>query len=738
MKSDNWFASCPRGLESLLFQELEQLGALTVKETVAGCYFAGPLAVAYRVCLWSRLANRVLLNIGDISAGEDDNRLQALRELPWEDVLPLGCSFVVDFQGRSRAIRNTQFGAQLVKDAIVDRFRDIGRARPEVARRHADVRFQVRMRKGRVTAALDVAGESLHQRGYRQEAGGAPLKENLAAALLLRADWPGIASRGGALVDPMCGSGTLLIEAALMVADMAPGLNRKHWGFERQTWHNPSQWQAILKDAQGRAEKGLARELPEIRGYDADKRVIHKARANIERAGLEDRVRVVCKPLEALKKPTHKPLPLGLVITNPPYGERLGERSELPELYRLLGEVLLSEFGGWHAAVFTGDKGLGKAMAIRSHRQYSLFNGPLASVLLLFQLEESERLRHVKPEEIAVPGPAVEADAELTEGAQMFINRMRKNLKQVERWARREQVSCYRVYDADMPEYAVAVDRYENAWHVAEYQAPAGIDPDSAARRLGEIRAAMREVAGEQKVYYKTRQRQKGRSQYEKAGDSGATIEVAEGQARLLVNLQDYLDTGLFLDHRPLRLRLAEQAKNRDFLNLFCYTATASVHAAMGGARSTTSVDMSNAYLGWASKNFALNGISVGQSHQLERADCLAWLSGQQADWDLVLLDPPSFSNSKRMEDSFDVQRDHPALLRAAMACLREEGILYFSNNRRSFKIDQSLLQEFQVEDISAATIDFDFRRNQRIHHCWTFRHRPGFKADAASQVSAS
>ena len=282
------------------------------------------------------------------------------------------------------------------------------------------------------------------------------------------------------------------------------------------------------------------------------------------------------------------------------------------------------------------------------------------------------------------------------------------------------------------------VDRYENAWHVAEYQAPAGVDPDSAARRLGEIRAAMREVAGEQKVYYKTRQRQKGRSQYEKAGDSGATIEVAEGQARLLVNLQDYLDTGLFLDHRPLRLRLAEQAKNRDFLNLFCYTATASVHAAKGGARSTTSVDMSNAYLGWASKNFALNGITVGQSHQLERADCLAWLRGQQADWDLVLLDPPSFSNSKRMEDSFDVQRDHPALLRAAMACLREEGILYFSNNRRSFKIDQSLLQEFQVEDISAATIDFDFRRNQRIHHCWTFRHRPGFKADAASQVSAS
>jgi 23S rRNA (guanine2445-N2)-methyltransferase / 23S rRNA (guanine2069-N7)-methyltransferase len=709
MKTQFWFASCPRGLESLLLQELESLGASELKETVAGCSFQAPLAVAYRVSLWTRLANRVLLSISEFPAEQKEEIHAGLMAIPWEDYLPPGRTFVINFSGQNRDIRNTQFGAQLAKDAIVDRFRERGLTRPAVDRRAADVRFQVRLHRGRLAVSLDFAGASLHQRGYRLEAGKAPLKENLAAAMLLRADWPGIAARGGALIDPMCGSGTLLLEAAMMIADVAPGLHRQSWGFETLQLHNPSQWQAIRKDAQARAERGKARELPEIRGYDAHRGVVDKATANIERAGLERHVRVSCKPVAALKRPTHRLIKEGLLICNPPYGERLGERESLPALYRELGDAMLREFPGWNAAILTSDKELGMATGLRSHRKYTLYNGAIPSTLLLFELREENRLRERKaaPEQ---PGA----------GAEMFANRMRKNLQQADRWARKQGISCYRVYDADMPEYAVAVDRYGDALHVAEYKAPASVDEAAAERRLGEILQVLPGVTGvpENKVYFKQRRRQRGEQQYQRQGQGGDVFQVSEGRARLLVNLSDYLDTGLFLDHRPLRLRLAEEAAGKNFLNLFCYTATASVHAALGGATSTTSVDLSNTYLEWARKNFECNGLDEG-AHQLLRADCLEWLEKCDHSYDLILLDPPSFSNSKRMEVNFDVQRDHPVLLRRALERLSPGGVLYFSNNLRSFKLDPEIAQECELEDISRATIDFDFRRNPHIHRCW-------------------
>jgi 23S rRNA (guanine2445-N2)-methyltransferase / 23S rRNA (guanine2069-N7)-methyltransferase len=714
MKAQQWFANCPRGLESLLLDELVSLGAESVRETIAGCDFEGTIAVAYRVCLWSRLANRVLLPIAQFPVRDSDNIHPLLMTLAWETYLPTGCSFVVDFSGQNKAIRNTQYGAQVTKDAILDRFRDKGLTRPDVSRKNPDVRFQLRLRKGKLDVSLDVAGASLHQRGYRQEAGTAPLKENLAAALLLRADWPGMAARGGALIDPMCGSGTLLLEAALMSADIAPGLWRERWGFECQGWHNEDQWQAIRADANARAARGRASQLPEIRGYDNDRRVLLKAQANIDRVGLEKVVRVTCKPIAELKKPTHRLLPDGLVICNPPYGERLGERATLPDLYRELGQVLLREFPGWRAAIFTTDKELGMAMEIRSERQYSLYNGALPARLLLFDIKEENRRQSRQ-------FTADDDSAELSAGATMFSNRMRKNLQQAQRWARKQGVSCYRIYDADMPEYAVAVDRYEDMLYVAEYQAPASIDEQTAERRMNDIRRVLPAVTGipAEDIYYKQRRRQRGKQQYEKTGKSGERVAVKEAAATLLVNLSDYLDTGLFLDHRPLRLRIAAETRAKDFLNLYCYTAAASVHAACAGARSTTSVDLSNTYLAWGRENFAANGLAEGDVHRFVRADCQQWLAQQDREYDLILLDPPSFSNSKRMQDSFDVQRDHSQLLVAALGCLRAGGTLYFSNNLRGFKLDTGLQEMCNIEDISASTLDFDFRRNPRIHRCW-------------------
>ena len=713
MKMQPWFASCPRGLENLLLQELKALGADEVRETVAGCAFTGPLAIAYRAALWSRLANRVLWSLAEFRLAEGQTLPEALAAQPWEEWLPARCSFVVDFNGTNKQVRNTQYGAQLVKDAIVDRFRARGLGRPSVERKQPDIRFQVRLHRGQLSLALDLVGDSLHQRGYRSEAGRAPLKENLAAAMLLRADWPGIAARGGALIDPLCGSGTLLIEAAMMAADIAPGVHRKRWAFEKLDMHNAAQWRAIFSDAQSRAEKGGRASLPEIRGYDASRPVIDKALANIRRAGLEEAVRVSCKPLKALRMPTHKPLQPGLVISNPPYGERLGDVESLRELYRDWGEGLLREFPGWQAAMLTSEKELGMATGLRSHRRYTLYNGSLACQLLLFELSEENRL---KPR----ARPDAEASKEPSEGARMFANRLRKNLQQVQRWARKENHDCYRVYDADMPEYAVAVDVYDGAVHVAEYQAPSSIRPEDAQRRLDEVRSVLPEVMGvsDAEVAWKLRQRQRGRSQYEAEGERGEFLKVREGQVRLLVNLRAYLDTGLFLDHRPLRLRIAAESGGKDFLNLFCYTATASVHAAAGGARSTTSVDLSNTYLDWGERNLALNGFTA-PDHRLERADVRRWLEADQGEYDLILMDPPSFSNSKRMEGDFDVQRDHVDLVMACMARLRPGGVLYFSNNLRSFKLAPEVTKLEGCEDISAQTIDFDFRRTPRIHRCW-------------------
>lgn len=714
-----WYAACPRGIEALLAQELVQLGATDTRETVAGVHFEGAVAVAYRACLWSRLANRILLPVTEFEVASVDDLYLGLKRFAWGGLFSHRSSFAIDFSGTNREIRNTRFGAQKGKDAIVDWFRENGGQRPDVEARNPDIRLSMRLARGRLSVALDMSGGSLHQRGYRSSAGQAPLKENLAAALLLRADWPGVAARGGALIDPMCGSATLLLEGALMAADIAPGLWRRQFGFESWLGHNSEQWQALLADARGRAERGRAAQLPEIRGYDADPRVIKRAQENIARVGLEKTVRVSCKPLAEMKKPTHKPLPFGLVISNPPYGERLGEKANLAWLYRQLGESLVREFDGWQAAIFTADLALGKAIGLRSHKRYAFWNGPIEAYLLLFELTNNQ-LKTSPP----VIAPAGNAHAsELSDGATMFANRIRKNRRRLSSWVKREQITCYRLYDADMPEYAVAVDIYGDAVHVAEYQAPKGVDEAAAARRLDEIRSALPGALAidPSAIIYKQRRRQRGSAQYEKFDQAGDFFPVREGRAQLLVNLRDYLDTGLFLDHRPLRRRIAQASPGRRFLNLFCYTGSATIHAALAGASQTCSVDLSNTYLGWLRKNLALNGLAEGR-HSLVKADCLAWLRETKDQFDIILLDPPSFSNSSSMTDSFDVQRDQLPLVQAAAARLAPGGVLYFSNNRRRFNIAPQLLEQFDCKEITRQTLDPDFERNARIHNCWEIR----------------
>ncbi|MFI8479307.1 bifunctional 23S rRNA (guanine(2069)-N(7))-methyltransferase RlmK/23S rRNA (guanine(2445)-N(2))-methyltransferase RlmL [Pseudomonas sp. NPDC078700] len=740
------FLTCPKGLEGLLLEEASTLGLEEAREHTSAVRGFAQIETAYRLCLWSRLANRVLLVLKRFPVKDAQSMYEGVLEVDWYEHMEPSGSLAVEFSGNGSGIDNTHFGALKVKDAIVDKLRQKDGTRPSVDKLNPDLRIHLRLDRGEAILSLDLSGHSLHQRGYRLQQGAAPLKENLAAAVLIRAGWPRIAAEGGALADPMCGVGTFLVEAAMMAADVAPNLTREQWGFSQWLGHVPAIWKKLQAEAQERADIGMAKPPLWIRGYEADPRLIQPAKNNIDRAGLSHWIKVYQGEV-ATFEPRPDQNQKGLVICNPPYGERLGDEASLLYLYQNLGERLRQACMGWEAAVFTGAPDLGKRMGIRSHKQYAFWNGALPCKLLLIKVqpeqfvtgerrtpEQREREREqnelassaapVQSAKAATPAPAPVEQARLSEGGQMFANRLQKNLKQQGKWARKEGVECYRLYDADMPEYALAVDIYGDWVHVQEYAAPRSIDPEKAQARLFDALAAIPQALNvdKSKVIIKRRERQSGTKQYQRQNAQGQFMEVIEGDVKLLVNLTDYLDTGLFLDHRPLRLRIQREAAGKRFLNLYCYTATASVHAAKGGARSTTSVDLSKTYLDWARRNLSLNGFS--DKNKLEQGDVMAWLEEDRNEYELIFIDPPTFSNSKRMEGIFDIQRDHVALLDLAMARLASGGVLYFSNNFRKFVLDETLTARYNVEEITASTLDPDFARNSKIHRAWRITAR--------------
>lgn len=742
MKNYSFYAACPKGLEGLLFEELKALDVESPRETIGGVHFSGDLATAYRSCLWSRLANKILLPLATIEFTTDQDIYDAVIEIPWEDHLDQNGAFKIDFIGTNDVIRNSQFGAVRIKDGIVDRFRQRMDCRPSVRKDMPDLIFNARLAKNKVGKdsvhiSIDLAGQSLHRRGYRTKQGMAPLKENLAAALLMRAQWPLISQQSDCgLIDPMCGSATLLIEGMLMAADIAPGLSRREWGFTHWRKFDESDWQPLIDDALLRKKIGLEKLRErgiECRGYDQDWQVLHAAESNIALAGLHEFIRVSRKSIDEFKQPTHKEITTGLVICNPPYGERLGDEQALLPVYRQLGTALKEEFSGWKAGIFTANVRLAKNMGIRARKVYKFFNGTLATDLVCFDLDEASFVKQatLDKSDAALEGNETLDDKDdtspqtfeaLSNGAQMVCNRLKKNQKQLRKWLNKSEVECYRLYDADMPEYSAAIDCYGSWIHVQEYKAPKTIDEKKAEYRFDELLSAIPIALNISKanIFVKQRQRNKGKQQYERfeEQENRAKIAVQEGQATLLVDLWSYLDSGLFLDHRPVRQRITTMVNGKDFLNLFCYTATATVHAALAGAKSSVSVDMSNTYIDWAEENFDANNIST-ERHELVQGDCIKWLEDCRQGFDVILLDPPSFSNSKRMDDVFDVQRDHAQMIHRCMDLLNHGGTLIFSNNLRTFKLDKDITDEYRVDNITDQTFDPDFQRNKRIHQCY-------------------
>ncbi len=725
-------APCAEGFEQLLAQELKSLGCERVRPLTGSVSFFSTILTAYRACMFSRLASRILMIVDRVDARDADELYQQVQAIDWEAHFDPARSFAVRAHGANQAFNNTQFVSYRVKDAIVDLFRTKTGCRPEVDPRNPDLLIDVRLRSERATIAIDLSGESLHKRGYKTEHGhDAPLKEGLADLVLYAAGWHDQDfSEPVVFLDPFCGTGTLAIEAALIALDRAPGMLRPEqaWGFTGWLGHDAALWQAVCDEAHARAQAAQDRASNlKIVARDIDKRAIEMSRKHAHRAGLAQIISFVCCDVtrDTGFAGCNRDATL-VVATNPPYAERMGVGAEQPVLAAALFSLVKKlAFQTTRIAVISPYEGFEHAWHHEPDKVLSVKNGPLQTAVRCITMSADE-------------------PADLVPGTEQFRARLAKVQKERAAWAEREAIDAYRVYDADLPDYNLAIDVLQDCrrdgsrqtyLHVAEYQAPKKIDPAKTARRLFDALRVLMETYGvdARRVFVKRRQKAKGGSQYAKVGKkhedaqdkSSTRIVTQEGGLLFGLNLSDYLDYGLFLDHRMVRELVREYAKGKkSFLNLFCYTASATCYAIDGMIERSESVDLSRTYLKLAERNLRLNGFT-SDGHQLIQADVLQWVREarhKRRKFDLIFIDPPTFSNSSRMRSrSFDIQRDHVQLLVDVSRLLGKDGKAIFSCNLSSFVPDYKALEKARVKliDITAQTIPHDFERHARIHHCF-------------------
>jgi len=676
-----------------------------------------------------------------------------MKSIHWEEWCEANGTLAIQWTLAS-GDHHGQYFMYRLKDAICDRFKEKFNQRPSVDTHKPDIVFHLLLTDKEAAVYLDLGGGSLHRRGYREGEdkkyrAAAPLKENLAAALLYLADWH--TGKQEILFDPLCGSGTLLIEAALMRAQRAPGMlacgRRSALPCPGWLQHDVTLWKKVVTDAEQKASQASESHTGKIIfGLDGDKQAVNQALQGAALAQVDKWIHVERREMgQLLEWPRLSQLQAhesALVITNPPYGERLGQAETMPYLYQHLGTTLQQALPGKTLALLCGSKQQASACGVTQptliYRQ-RVHNGPIGcdfSVSTIVEKSVGADSKSVRAGFEPAPTRILQldnvryevalktlADAEHKDSALSLLNRLRKNAKALHKWIDQEKIESYRLYDADIPELNVAIDIYRDHLHVQEYAAPASIDDKKAEQRFAIVKNTLEKIfpdaAG---IHCKVRRKQKVGRQYGRHDDTKSYLEITEGKAKLLVNLDDYLDTGLFLDHRPIRLRIGQNSKNKRFLNLFCYTGAATMHAVAGGAKSSVSVDLSPAYIQWAQSNLALNGSSES-SHRFVRADVMSWLSLCREQFDLIFIDPPTFSNSKRSEKDFDVQKDHVALIDMAMKRLEPGGELIFSNNFRRFVRDEELAHRYQIEDITVSSIPPDFNRpGKPIHRCWLIR----------------
>ncbi len=710
----NFVATCGAGLENIVKEEIISFGGHEVKTTPgAVSWQAIKLTSAYRACLWSRFASRILLQLAQFEADDPEILYQEASKIDWGKHFAGDTSFAVSCTLVNAKLTHSHYASLKIKDAVVDQFRNRTGERPDVDVRKPGIRINLHVDGTAATLALDLSGDSLHKRGYRTGGGDAPLKETLAAGIVhlcgIRQDM----DTDLCLLDPMCGSGTLLIEAALIIGDSAPGLLRKSFGFIYWLKHNQRLWEGLVEEALDREDHLTEDQWPTMIGYDADPHVVATARKNIINAGLKDRIVVKQRQLARLQPPAAK----GIMFTNPPYGERLSEKEAVKYLYRCLGRIFRTSFSGWHLGFFTANPDLGDMLGVSWQDRRRLYNGPIKCRLLQ---AESTGIEEQEPHvwELQATDPELPAED--------FSNRLRKNCETIFPWAQENNITCFRIYDADMPEYNLSIDLFEQWVHVMEYPAPATVAEDKAKKRFNEALQVIRHLIDvpHSNVFIKTGRGQRGK-ELDPKRLSGKLYEVHERDCRFLLNFTDYHDTGFFVDHRKIRAIIGRLSEGKTFLNLYAYTGSASVCAAMSGATSTTTVDLSEKYLMRAQANLSVNGFGGGL-HKCVATDCIEWLRTGRERYGVILVDPPTRAHTHAHNRNlvFDLQKDHVILLQLAMERLARDGILLFTTGSRKFQLDPALEQEFEVEEITGQTVPDDFKQNPRIHRCYRFMHR--------------
>ena len=791
-----FFATCLPGVESLLSDELHGLAVRKVRPLAGGVAFYGSPETVLRVCLWSRLAGRVNVVVGRVDASDADALYTGVRNLAWEEVLAERASIAVRANGVNGELRNTQFTALKVKDAVCDRLAEARGARPDVDAQAPDALIEVRLRDDRATIALDLSGASLARRSYLRPEDGpdAPVAVAQAAALLAALGAPERLATGWGFLDPACDDGILVCEAAALLADQAPGLVRDRWGFAGWERFDAAAWDDLLAEADDRLEAGLARVLgaegaasatadaPDQRtvrivGLSASSPAVARARGHLRAAGLravasveavaaEDADAVEERLVRAVER-TGAALGAGaapaLVVANvAPAGRAEDDARAVAEQAACMTAARRAPAGSRFG--FVGAGGFSARFRTPAAERIEIGRGRSEAVLERFDAPPCE------PAVIAVANPAggTELSVEVNDAASaQFASRLRKVARERRKWAAREGVACYRLYDGDLPEYACAIDLYEGAGdaegilyaHVAEYAPPKSVNPDVARARFEDVLAIVPAVLGirPDHVFSKARLRARGGGQYRDAGGRSYVTHTSEDGLVCEIDLGGYLDTGIFLDHRTTREMVGKMAAGKRFLNLFAYTGVATLHAAAGGASSTTTVDLSQTYLDWAARNMEANGFpavltaerdgrgAAGRRgganhrprHELARADAVRWIQEarrERRQWDLIFVDPPTFSNSKAMgRRTWDVQRDHAELLIGVSRLLAKDGVAVFSCNLRSFKPDREALAKcgVAIEDITASAIPHDFERGPRIHHCYLVRRAVSAEAEA-------
>lgn len=848
-----FYASCPEGFETALADELRGMGLRQVRPLKGRVAFAGSPADAERACLWSRLASRIFVVLGRFACADAEDLYEATRSIAWERILRAGATIAVTARGTNDELRNSHFAALRVKDALCDRMLEVEGRRPNVDTDDPDARISLTLRGNRASIQLDLSGDPLFKRLPREATRAHTahvLRPDYAALACAQGNWQEICSAaltntkdamrdedtaasadgsvpadGGVLangsvaadgsalagstaerptstipvlIDACCAGGGVVLEAASILADRAPGLERRNWGFQSWSEHDAATWRELLNEADRRAELAKGR-AARVVATDPAGDAVACARRILKAAGLADRVIFAQPDLDKISRKLMMPAccvgePRGFVFLDTTE-TAISKMSRVLDLATSLhtgacgADPVRAMLSTMPTVALTRDDLLTRTLGepARSLRVmpnneeaelavFSAANGAITAGEGNAAAEDSMPAEDAVESNVA-PSPATTL-IDLGDGkpcpvlipeSEQFARRLRKVAKLRRKWAQREGVTCYRVYDADLPDYSAAIDLYEGSaatpgrWLViAEYAAPREVDPSLAEARLLDILTLAPHIlqVDPDNVFAKARIRSRGGSQYGKqaggsnpgkggkprGGRGGSASNrpsqgagsgtpsdirtrrlplIEEGGLTFAVNFNDYLDTGIFLDHRITRGLVREHARGkRFFLNLFAYTGTATCYAADAGVEETVTVDLSNTYLDWAERNMEQNGF-VGPDHHYVRADVMSWIRDMRQTrnrWDLIFCDPPTFSNSSKMgRRTWDVQRDHVELLVGLSRLLSREGEAIFSCNLRTFRPDIEELARAGVvlTDITDETIPEDFARNKKIHHCY-------------------